>query len=116
MPSEASQTHSVNEEKPFDKYTEIERFEQAIKRAKIDGVNWVETHPKVIEHYNPRGLGKAKYFIYSNVQVCEYGQSEKIQNEMDMPIYQRLHGGEEGIVEGTHTGQPVAIKKLLSNA
>lgn len=68
-----------------------------ISHAKAQGDDWVETSPEVIAHYNPRGLGGARHFCFQGVLVCEHGQSEAIQKDMDTPLALKLHGPQEGI-------------------
>lgn len=58
---------------------------------------WVETTPEIIAHFNPRGLGGAKYFTYDGVIVCERGQREAIQAELAKTLAEKLHGPQEGV-------------------
>lgn len=78
----------------------ISQFMDKIAIAKGNGDEWVETTPEIIHHYNRRGLGGAKYFLYDGIKVCEFGQSEKIEAEMHEPMGQRIFGKSEGVLEG----------------
>lgn len=39
---------------------------------------WIETTPAIIAHFMREGLGKAGFFIYQGVKICEYGMKEKL--------------------------------------
>src|SRR5574343_626394 len=54
----------------------ISKFEVAIHAAAQKGQQFIETSPEVIEKVFPGGLGTAKYAIYKNVRVYEYGTAE----------------------------------------
>ncbi len=75
-------------------------FLNKIEMAIIDGEEWVETSPEIIAHYNKRGLKNCGYFIFRNIKVCEYGQSEKIQEQLDADIHRLMHGAKEAVFEG----------------
>lgn len=89
----------------------INSFFDKIHRATIEGHEWVETSPEIINHYNKSGLGHSEYFIYQNVKVCEYGKSEELQKGLSRQLGEILYGKEEGkvhqgektrVVAGTH--------------
>lgn len=78
--------------------------------AKSLGDEWVETTAEVIRHFNPRGLGinpltrkENRYFLYDGVKVCEAGQIDEIEEEINVPQAVRMHGDKEAIVEATST-------------
>jgi hypothetical protein len=76
----------------------LNMFYDKIHRATIEKEEWIETSAEIMKHFNRNGLGKAKYFIFQNVKVCEFGQSEKIQEELDVQLGQSLYGNKEGVV------------------
>ena len=70
------------------------------------GEEWVETTPEIIQHFNPKGMGinpltekPNRFFIYHGIKVCPKGERESIENEMDQPLSQRIHGEKEGVIE-----------------
>ena len=96
---------AVVESPPIDLGQELNKFETQIAFAVRDKSEWVETHPEIVSYFNRVGLGAQKYFLYKGIKVTEYGKADALQEELDLPIYQRLHGGGEGLIEGTHTIQ-----------
>lgn len=84
-------------------YETLGQFEmkvaQAIASQHTDApVEWIETSPEVMAHYQPRGLNGAKFFVYRGIKVCPYGMVEKIEEEMNEPLAQKIFGKEEGVV------------------
>jgi hypothetical protein len=59
----------------------------AVERAKQNGDEWVETTKDVMEHICTN-MGGKNYFIFRGVKVCETGQADKIQEQMDRSLYQ----------------------------
>lgn len=85
----------------------VSEFLTSIAIAKHEGQEWVETSKEIIAHYNKRGLGvnpvtgkENRFFIYDGVKVCEPGMIESIEQEMNTQLGVRIHGKDEGIVEG----------------
>lgn len=78
----------------------ISMFEGKIAHAKHNGDEWVETSPQVITYFNRRGLGASEYFIYKDIKVCEHGKRDAIIDKESMSMDERLHGPNEGKIEG----------------
>ena len=76
----------------------VRTFQDKIAVAQSAGEEWVETTPEIIAHYNRKGLGGAKFFVFQGIKVCETGKREAIEKEMDEPLSARLHGRDEGKV------------------
>lgn len=76
----------------------ISLFLDKIAVAQANNEEWVETSPEIIKHFNRNGLGGSEYFVYQGIKVCEYGQSEKIEKDMDTPIGNKLFGPNEGTI------------------
>lgn len=72
-------------------------FLDKIHQAKMAGDEWVETTPEIIQFYNRKGLNGAKFFIYDGIKVCERGKIEEIEDEMNTPLSEKLHGKGEGV-------------------
>jgi hypothetical protein len=90
----------VKEEGKINTLTE---FMDAVMEAKLTGQEWIEVSPKIIQYYNKNGLGSAKYFIFQGIKVCNYGESEKIQAEMEMSWEDKLgETSKLGKIERTH--------------
>lgn len=81
-----------------DRSDTLNSFEVKCLTAKNNGQEWVETTPEIIALMQPRGLGGSKFFCYKGVKVCEFGKSEEIQAECDIPMGKKLHGEGEAIV------------------
>jgi len=60
---------------------ELITFEAKVGRAKQMGEDSVEASEDLINHYNPRGLGTAKYFTYKGIKVYPNGQTDAIESE-----------------------------------
>lgn len=72
---------------------ELRSFETVIARAKHQKVDEVEAPQSVIDHYNPNGLGGAKYFIYKGIKVCPVGEGDAIRAAEAVQMDVKLHGG-----------------------
>lgn len=82
----------------------LTEFQSNIDAAKMNGDEWVETTPEIIKYYNRNGLGKhAKYFIFHNIKVCERGQLQAIQSEMDRQLGKINFGDDEATVNQVKT-------------
>ena len=79
-----------------DRRVMISEFLGAIEIAKSEGEEWVETSKEVIAHYNRKGLGPSNFFVYGGVKVCEEGNREAAEKELDRDLAQELHGRNEG--------------------
>ena len=79
--------------------TTLTEFQASVDQAKMNAAEegtdtdpiWVETHPKICLYYNRRGLGKAGYFDFQGVKVCEFGKSEEIKARLSRQIDQINH-------------------------
>jgi hypothetical protein len=69
----------------------VSNFLQKIAIAQAEGNPYIETSEDIIQKFNPMGLNGAKYFIYHGVKVFPNGQAEKILEEEQIPIEQRIH-------------------------
>lgn len=76
----------------------INEFMDKIHQATIEGGEWVETSPEIIKHYNRGGLGKAEYFVFQGIKVCEQGKREALEEKLGKQIGQELYGSSEGKV------------------
>lgn len=85
-------------------------FQQKIDAALLNGEEWVETSPKIITYFNRKGLGPhAKYFVYKNIKICEFGQSEAIQAHLNRQMGNLIYGdGEAKSIGTTDSGPPRA--------
>jgi hypothetical protein len=76
----------------------LSEFQAKIDRAKMDGLQgddedlWVETSPAICRYYVRVGLGKAGYFHYQGVKVCEYGRSEEIKKRDAVQLGELVFG------------------------
>lgn len=75
-------------------------FLDKIATAKREGLEWVETTPDMIRHYNRNGLNGAKYFVFEGIKVCEHGMSEKLEEDHSEDMAVKLHGKNEGKLVG----------------
>ena len=80
-----------------------EKVALAVDMKAEGGDGWVETTPEIIAVLKPRGLGMhngaaVEHFCYHGVIVCEKGKKESIQEKMDEPMNNRLHGKNEARV------------------
>lgn len=91
-----------------EEHESLNTFFTKISKATLDGEEWVETSPQIIDYYNKRGLGKAEYFIYQGIKVCEYGKSERLDKEMGRQLGEILYGKDEGKVNQIESTRPVA--------
>jgi hypothetical protein len=102
MKAEAIEKAKAEAKEKARKYAEnagaVTEFMASIAAAKAVGEDWVETSADVIQRMMPQGLGGAKFFIYQGIKVCEYGQKEAVEADMDRPVGERLHGSGEGKV------------------
>lgn len=78
----------------------VSLFLDKVAVAQANGEEWVETTPEIIKHYNRNGLKGSKFFIFQGIKVCEYGQSEKIEDENNTQLDVKLFGAKEGTVVG----------------
>lgn len=75
----------------------LTEFQAKVDRAKMEGPNgddeliWVETTPAICRYFCRQGLGKAQYFDYQGVKVCENGKSEELRTEMARQIGDLVH-------------------------
>lgn len=93
-----------------DEHETLTTFQSRIDAALLEGTDWVETSPAIIKYFNRSGIGKAEFFIYKNIKVCEQGQSERLQKGLDRPLGQILYGENEGKAnQGTTTKPPGPI-------
>ena len=76
----------------------LTEFQAKVDHAKMEGPQdddehvWVETSPAICKYYVRSGLGKAGYFDFQGVKVCEYGKSAEIKEGLAMQIGQLVHG------------------------
>lgn len=76
-------------------------FERKVSNAMLGGDEIIETHEKIINHFNPGGLNGSPYFIYKGVRVCLTGETEKVlKDPLSVQASKRLHGTKEATVEG----------------
>ncbi len=76
----------------------VHTFLDKISQALLSQEEWIETSPEIIRHYNRNGLNGAKYFIYQGIRVCEAGQLEAVQDELNRSMNDRAHGNSEAKV------------------
>ena len=89
--------------KPVDDTRELlSDFQRKIDNAKMTGSKYVETTDEIISYYNPTGLQGAKYFNYQGIFVCSYGKIEEIEKELEQPHYEKMHGKQSFVKEGSH--------------
>jgi len=79
---------------------DIRDFQSAVAIAKQTGETEIETSQRIIDFFNPIGLGGAKHFIYQGIIVYPQGESEAIKAEMNESIAKKLHGAKEGVFVG----------------
>ena len=84
-----------------DKREVLSEFQAKVDHALMQGQEWVETSDEIIKYYNPKGLNGAEYFIFKGVKVAPYEQSASIQERLDQPMAERLHGDGQGKLERT---------------
>lgn len=63
--------------------------------AKESGQKWLEVPADTIQILQPKGMGKAGYFIYGGIKVCETGTLEMVQNEEYRDINRDIFGPKE---------------------
>lgn len=80
----------------------VSQFQDKIAIAQANKVEWIETTPEIIAHYNrgPNGLNGKPYFIYGGIKVCEKGKLQEVIAQENEQIGRRLHGPTEGHIEG----------------
>lgn len=61
----------------------------------------IEAAQKIIDHFNPNGVGPAGFFIFHGVYVYPEGRTAEIKAQGSEQIGKRLHGIKEGDVVGT---------------
>lgn len=81
----------------------MSQFLEKIAQAKALGNDWVETTPQIIKLLQPRGLGTVhgrpvRHFSYQGILVCEQGQLESVQDEMNRSLNDEKHGSNEAKV------------------
>ena len=76
----------------------MEGFDRKVEIAKMGGEEYIEAPMVLIEHFNKKGLNGGKYFHYKGIKVFPEGQAEKIMEEESIPMAERLHGKQEGIL------------------
>ena len=77
-----------------DTKTTVHTFLDQISQAQMNNKEWVETTEDIIRHYNRKGLGGKKYFIFQGIKVCAQGQREGIEREMNTQLQTVLHPGD----------------------
>lgn len=80
---------------------EIRAFMSEVSRAHHKGETEMEVSPRIIEHYNPNGLGNSEYFIYENVKVYPEGHKERIKKEEAITLEEKMHGSKTVIMGRT---------------
>lgn len=78
----------------------LSQFKAKLDYAKMEGDEWVETTPEIINYFNRNGLGDAGYYIHEGIKVCLIGTRDKIIEKESQQMDRRLHGETEGVVEG----------------
>lgn len=78
----------------------ISDFLDRIALAQSSQEEWVEVPLEIINHYNRKGMGGAKYFIYQGIKVCEEGKLDEILAEESMQHDQKVFGAQEGKLQG----------------
>ena len=78
----------------------ISQFMDKIHEATMEGKEWVETSPEIVRHYNKSsgGLGRAGYFIFQGIKVCETGKSAGLAEKMGRELGKETYGSSEGSV------------------
>lgn len=98
---QAKTQQAIDPDQVDDTRETLSTFLAKVDQAKLEGLEWVETTPEIIRYYNRKGLNGAKFFIFQGIKVCEQGQSEAIDEEMNTPLSEKLHGkGEARVVSG----------------
>lgn len=82
----------------------INEFIGRVAQAQLEnydgtGAGSIEAAPHIIAHFNRKGLNGAKYFIFQNVKIYPIGQTEEIEAQESVPLEEKLHGKEGGIVD-----------------
>ncbi len=73
-------------------------FQAKVDRAKMAGPEdgdeciWVETSPAICKYFCRAGMGKAEYFDYQGVKVCETGKSAELKERMARQLGDLVHG------------------------
>jgi hypothetical protein len=89
----------LNESAIDDVKETVSEFMDKIAQAKHAGEESIEASPEIIAHYNRNGLNGAKFFIYSGIKVYPTGKTQEIEDEINTPLGQTLHGAQEGKLE-----------------
>lgn len=84
----------------YEKKETISDFLDKIAVAQMNSDEWVEVSPEIIAHYNRKGLGGAKYFIFQGIKVCENGTLDEILNSESTQRDQITFGSTEGVFDG----------------
>jgi hypothetical protein len=107
LESSSKEEKPAKKAKPVDDTAEsMSEFQEKVAIAQAQGDKWVETSPEIMKILRPRGLGvvhgiPVEHFCYHGVLVCEFGKSEEIEDKMNEPMTNKLHGKNEArIVSG----------------
>lgn len=79
--------------------TKIAMEQRAVADGTGDGE--IEASQRILDYYNPNGLGPAGYFIFQSITVYPEGKTEEIKARGREQMGKRLHGSTEGEVVGT---------------
>lgn len=96
--SEAPPTPKVNIREEID--TLHRNIGHALREAAGQFIPWIETHPEVLENINRGSLKNQEYMTYMSCIVTTYGNAERLQEEINRPMTERLHGKNEGVIVG----------------
>lgn len=88
----------------YEKFEILSKFETQVEVAKLSGEEHMEADDVVIKHYNPQGLNGGNSFFFKGMRIFRKGESEKILKDEATPLAVRLHGPQEGIIEGRPAG------------
>lgn len=51
----------------------------------------VPASEKIMKHFNPNGLGGAKFFVYKGCIVCLDKDVQDVQKELNMDFLEKMH-------------------------
>lgn len=80
---------------------EIRAFIADISRAHHMKQDELEVSERILEYYNPNGMGDSEYFIFQNVKVYPRGHKERIKLKEAITLEEKLHNSKGAIVGRT---------------
>lgn len=81
---------------------DLNMFLNKISCAQQEESEYIETTPEIIKSYNRKGLGKdaegrdIEHFMFQGIKVYPYGKREEIEERINEPLSNRMHGKGEG--------------------